>query len=315
MTDLLNRFGPVVDISGLDADQILDELSSPVRAGRDRHLSRRQHDHVSPRWPQALHLPFHSVESAVALTDKYEQRQVLGEAGLPVPPCEIVRPDAVRAGSGCDRVRGGLAGRSQAPLGPGESVHLLRSTTRRSWITCSMHWGRPARTWSSRGISPTTRPGRTAPTRRTSPWRASPRAGVVSHLALTGRFPDGGELPRDRVLHPGRTRGRRPGGGARAGHLGHRGARCAHGLPPHRNQVHPRRTPGHRGERPRRRRRAGDARSCGGLPLARVDPAAGARRGDPDRRPGGHPTASATGSSCSRRRCRPPWRRSRGWTP
>ena len=26
MTDLLNRFGPVVDISGLDADQILEEL-------------------------------------------------------------------------------------------------------------------------------------------------------------------------------------------------------------------------------------------------------------------------------------------------
>ena len=46
MTELLNRFGPVVDIAGLSVDQILKELSPPYQARRDRHVPGREYGDV-----------------------------------------------------------------------------------------------------------------------------------------------------------------------------------------------------------------------------------------------------------------------------
>ena len=92
MTDLLNRFGPVVDISGLDADRILEEFASPYQPdGIVTYLDANMSTFA--KVAAALQRPFHSVETAVALTDKYQQRRVLGNAGLPMPACLIVGPE------------------------------------------------------------------------------------------------------------------------------------------------------------------------------------------------------------------------------
>ena len=174
MTDLLNRFGPVVDISGLDAGQILEELVPPYKPDviatyLDANMT------TFAQVAAALRLPFHSVETAVALTDKYEQRRVLGHAGLPVPPCEIVTPEKSERGSGGGRVRGGLARRSQAPLGPGEPLHVCGQRRRAARPPARLAGADPPG-HGPRGI-PGGRPGAGggAATRPMSRWRASPR--------------------------------------------------------------------------------------------------------------------------------------------
>lgn len=89
MTELLNRFGPVVDIHGLGTDEILDELSPPYRPdGIVTYLDANMTTfaHVA----EALRLPFHSVATAAALTDKAEQRRALKEAGVATPACVAI---------------------------------------------------------------------------------------------------------------------------------------------------------------------------------------------------------------------------------
>jgi biotin carboxylase len=92
MTDLLNRFGPVVDIHGLTADQIIEELVSPYQPdGIVTYLDANMTTFAQVA--SRLRLPFHSLDAAVALTDKFKQRHVLGQAGLPMPVCHIVQPE------------------------------------------------------------------------------------------------------------------------------------------------------------------------------------------------------------------------------
>ncbi len=91
MTELLNRFGPVVDIAGLETDQLLKELSAPyapdgIVTYLDANMSR------FAEVATALGLPFHSVASATALTDKFEQRRVLRRYGLDTPRCLVIEP-------------------------------------------------------------------------------------------------------------------------------------------------------------------------------------------------------------------------------
>ncbi|MCU1364353.1 MAG: hypothetical protein JWM55_2181 [Acidimicrobiaceae bacterium] len=89
MTELLHRFGPVVDIAGLSLGQILRELSPPyhpdgIATYLDANMS------TFAQVAEELNLPFHSVATATALTDKAEQRRVLQEAGLPTPTCVVI---------------------------------------------------------------------------------------------------------------------------------------------------------------------------------------------------------------------------------
>jgi biotin carboxylase len=96
MIDLLNRFGPVVDIKGLGVDEILAELSTPYQPdGIVTYLDASMATFA--RVAAALKLPFHSPDTAVALTDKSVQRGALGDAGLDMPACHIVRPDQSEA--------------------------------------------------------------------------------------------------------------------------------------------------------------------------------------------------------------------------
>lgn len=89
MTELLNRFGPVVNIAGLGIDQILQELSPPYRPdGIVTYLDANMSTFAQVA--AALDLPFHSLATSLALTDKADQRRVLREAGLAVPLCVII---------------------------------------------------------------------------------------------------------------------------------------------------------------------------------------------------------------------------------
>ncbi len=92
MTDLLIRFGPVIDVNGLSVDEILDELAVQGKLdGISTYLDANMTTYAKAA--VALDLPFHSYETAVALTDKAEQRRVLGAAGLTMPSCIVIKPE------------------------------------------------------------------------------------------------------------------------------------------------------------------------------------------------------------------------------
>lgn len=103
MTDLLNRFGPVVNIAGLEVETLLSELSPPYKPdGIVTYLDANMTTYA--RVAEMLGLPFHSVDTATALTDKFAQRRVLRESGLESPVCELVpshpsRDDLSRIGT------------------------------------------------------------------------------------------------------------------------------------------------------------------------------------------------------------------------
>jgi biotin carboxylase len=91
MADLLNRFGPVVDINGMGVEQIAKSLSAYEPDGLATYLDAGMVAYADVA--ESLHLPFHSAATAAALTDKAEQRQVLAGAGLPMPASQVILPD------------------------------------------------------------------------------------------------------------------------------------------------------------------------------------------------------------------------------
>jgi biotin carboxylase len=187
MTELLNRFGPVVDVSGLNVGQILEELVSPSKPDAiatylDANMT------TFAEVADALGLPFHSVESAAALTDKFEQRRVLGDAGLPMPACRIITPE-----------------QSARDLGPLEAavswpaVLKPRSAQGSRYTFAVNNDAELEQLLHSLG---STRPDMVLeeyiaddPERAEGPYAAYvsvesvAAAGIISHLALTGRFP------------------------------------------------------------------------------------------------------------------------------
>jgi biotin carboxylase len=96
MTELLHRFGPVVNISGLSIDEILQELSPPYRPdGIVTYLDANMA--TFSEVAAALRLPFHTLATSIALTDKAEQRRVLKEAGLATPASVEIAPGQSQA--------------------------------------------------------------------------------------------------------------------------------------------------------------------------------------------------------------------------
>lgn len=92
MTELLHRFGPVVDVSGLSVDQILEELIPPYKPdGIVTYLDANMATFAKAA--DALGLPFHSLATANALTDKAEQREALKDAGLAMPALFTIAPN------------------------------------------------------------------------------------------------------------------------------------------------------------------------------------------------------------------------------
>jgi biotin carboxylase len=187
MTDLLNRFGPVVDIGGLSVAEILGELTTPYTPdGIVTYLDANMPTFA--KVGEALGLPFHSSPTAHALTDKAEQRRVMKEAGLVTPECLRIAP------------------------GMGE--------TELAQIASGVHWPAVLKPRSAQGSRYTffvkdeyelrdyldaLGPGRPDmvletyladdPSRRDAPFadyvsvESVVAQGVVSHVATTGRFP------------------------------------------------------------------------------------------------------------------------------
>jgi biotin carboxylase len=91
MTDLLNRYGPVLDMSGQTVEEMVDTLGAERPAGLVTYLDAGMVAYAG--LAEALALPFHSPATAAALTDKSRQRQALAAAGLPGPACHVIRPD------------------------------------------------------------------------------------------------------------------------------------------------------------------------------------------------------------------------------
>ena len=89
---LLRRFGPVVDFSG----RTLEETAAALRGQRpDGLVSLHDSDLVwTAKLAALMSLPFHSLETALKLTDKHLQRQALRGAGLAVPDFRIIAAEA-----------------------------------------------------------------------------------------------------------------------------------------------------------------------------------------------------------------------------
>jgi biotin carboxylase len=187
MIGLLDRFGPVVDMSGLSAEQILKELSSPYQPdGIVTYLDANMTTFA--RVAEALELPFHSVRTAVALTDKFEQRRELRDAGIATPTCTVIEP-----GQSVDDLEWLDAGQTwPAVLKPRSAqgsryTFFVKDRARLDEFLSALGPTRPDMVVESYLDDDSSRTGEAY-----APYVSVESVvshGVVSHLALTGRFP------------------------------------------------------------------------------------------------------------------------------
>ena len=93
MADLLNRFGSVVDLAGMSAEQVVKALADWEPDGMTTYLDAGMVELA--RVADELGLPFHSPATAAALTDKARQRRARPRrprhAALPSRPPRSVR--------------------------------------------------------------------------------------------------------------------------------------------------------------------------------------------------------------------------------
>ncbi len=187
MTDLLNRFGPVVDVSGLTAPEICQELLPQYRPdGIVTYLDANMGTYAQVA--ESLDLPFHSPAAALALTDKAEQRRVLGEAGLPMPACHVVRPEQSESDLATVESDVGWPAVLKPRSAQGSRyTFLVRDGAHLDRLLQALGPERPDMVLEGYLADD--------PDRAAGPYAAYvsvesvASAGVISHLALTGRFP------------------------------------------------------------------------------------------------------------------------------
>src|SRR5271168_4421855 len=159
MADLLNRFGAVVNLEGMSTVQAFKVLADWEPTGITTYLDAGMVELACVA--EDLGLPFHSPATAGALTDKARQRRALADAGRDMPPCHLVR-------------------RHQSP-------HEL------SGAVAEVGWPAVLKPRSAQGSRYTFLPD--DPARDGDPYAGYVSVeslvadGVISHLALTGRFP------------------------------------------------------------------------------------------------------------------------------
>jgi len=191
MTDLLHRFGAVVDLDAMSVEQAVKTLGDWEPAGITTFLDANMVEFACIA--EGLGLPFHSPDTAAALTDKARQRRALGDAGLDTPPCHLVRPyqsgrdlAAVEAEVGWPAV---LKPRSAQGS---RSTFLVRDAAELEQLLNALGPRRPSMVLE--GYLPDD------PARAGGPYAGYVSVesvvadGVVSHLALTGRFPPAGNF-------------------------------------------------------------------------------------------------------------------------
>ncbi len=97
MSRLLGRFGSVVNIDGLSENQIANAVSSFRRPDAlMTFLDKGMATFASVAG--ILGVPFHSVDTARALTDKAYQRERLAAAGIDYTHCQVISPEEIAQG-------------------------------------------------------------------------------------------------------------------------------------------------------------------------------------------------------------------------
>jgi biotin carboxylase len=186
MTHLLNRFGQVVDVAGLDPTELHANVAPHEPSAIVTYLDAGMVAYAE--LAASLGLPFHSAATAAALIDKSRQRQVLAEAGLAMPPSGVIASDDA------------LDGLSRFEAEVGWPAVLKPRSAQGSRFTFLAHdLGELVRLLEALGPR---RPDMVLegfipddPDRLAGPFagyvsvETVVAGGVMSHLALTGRFP------------------------------------------------------------------------------------------------------------------------------
>jgi biotin carboxylase len=187
MSELLHRFGPVVNIGGLSVEQILEELSPPYQPdGIVTYLDANMATFAEVA--EELNLPFHTVATAIALTDKAEQRRVLREVGLPTPPCVVITPhqsseELSAAGS---KVGWPAVLKPRSAQGS-RYTFFVEDGGRLSELLASLGEDRPDMVLEGYLADDPSRVGE--PYADYVSVESVVSRGIISHLAVTGRFP------------------------------------------------------------------------------------------------------------------------------
>jgi biotin carboxylase len=177
----------VVDISGLEVDGILKELSPPHQPdGFVTYLDANMT--TIAQVAESLHLPFHTLETAVALTDKAQQRRVLGDAGLPMPVSHVIRPEQVqRELASIESEVGWPAVLKPRSAQGSRYTFLAQGGAELDRLLRALGSSRPEMVLEGYIADDPARAG--GPYAAYVSVESLASAGVVSHLALTGRFP------------------------------------------------------------------------------------------------------------------------------
>ena len=95
MSRFLGRFGSVVDVNGRSPQEVAAAISSPRKPdGLITFLDKGMA--IFAGVSEILGVPFHSVDTAMALTDKAYQRERLAAAGLDSTRCYVVSAEEIR---------------------------------------------------------------------------------------------------------------------------------------------------------------------------------------------------------------------------
>jgi glutathione synthase/RimK-type ligase-like ATP-grasp enzyme len=186
MTDLLNRFGAVVDLDGVSVEQAVKVLGDWEPDGMTTFLDADMVELACVA--EGLGLPFHSPDTAVALTDKARQRQALADAGLDMPACRLVRPDHSEAGLSAVEAEVGWPAVLKPRSAQGSRcTFLARDGTELRRLLDTLGPDRPEMVLEGYLADDPARDG--DPYAGYVSVESLVADGVISHLALTGRFP------------------------------------------------------------------------------------------------------------------------------
>ncbi len=186
MTDLLNRFGSVVDLEGMSVEQAVKTLADWEPDGMTTYLDAGMVDLACVA--EDLGLPFHSPATAAALTDKAYQRRALANAGLAMPPCHIVRPyQSPRDLSAIEAEVGWPAVLKPRSAQGSRYTFLARDRAELENLLVALGPGRP--NMVVEGYLPDDAGRQCDPYAGYVSVESLVADGAISHLALTGRFP------------------------------------------------------------------------------------------------------------------------------
>ncbi len=186
MADLLNRFGSVIDIGGRSVEELSEELDAYRPDAISTYL-----DAGMVRYAEVagvLGLPFHSAATAEALVDKARQRSVLSGAALPMPACRVIQPGLSEDDLVSIEAEVGWPAIVKPRAAQGSRyTFLARDPAELRRLLDALGPGRPDMVLEGYLADDPARSG--GPYADYVSVESLVAGGVLSHLALTGRFP------------------------------------------------------------------------------------------------------------------------------